>query len=94
MHVQTRILIGYYQSVIRIYFYFLQPSEAVAKKEKINVLDSKRSNAINIALVKLPPINTIKSAVLKMDNECINREGIEVSWKDMLIFNGGCYWPN
>ncbi|EDV25456.1 uncharacterized protein TRIADDRAFT_24577 [Trichoplax adhaerens] len=54
-----------------------KPSDSIQKKENIIVLDSKRSNGINIALVKLPPVNTIKSAILKMDNECINREGIE-----------------
>lgn len=48
-------------------------------KKSITVLDSKRSNAINIGLTKLPPARTIKAAILKMDSTIINREGIEVS---------------
>lgn len=47
-------------------------------KKLITVLDSKRSNAINIGLTKLPPPRTIKAAILKMDSTIINREGIEV----------------
>ncbi|XP_067927955.1 FH1/FH2 domain-containing protein 3-like [Watersipora subatra] len=46
-------------------------------KKIITVLDSKRSNAINIGLTKLPPARTIKAAILKMDSTIINREGIE-----------------
>ena len=42
------------------------------------MLDSKRSNAINIGLTKLPPPRTIKTAVMRMDSSIINREGIEV----------------
>lgn len=47
------------------------------KKVKITVLDAKRSNAINIGMTKLPPMRTIKSAILKMDSSIMNREGIE-----------------
>lgn len=47
------------------------------KKAKITVLDAKRSNAINIGMTKLPPMRTIKSAILKMDSSIMNREGIE-----------------
>lgn len=47
------------------------------RKVKITVLDAKRSNAINIGMTKLPPIRTIKSAILKMDSSIMNREGIE-----------------
>ena len=47
-------------------------------KKLITVLDSKRSNAINIGLTKLPPARTIKAAILKMDSTIINREGVEV----------------
>jgi hypothetical protein len=43
------------------------------------VLDTKRSNAINIGLTVLPPARTIKTAILKMDSSVINKEGIEVS---------------
>ncbi|CAF3827901.1 unnamed protein product [Adineta steineri] len=47
-----------------------------AKKE-ITVLDTKRSNAINIGLTVLPTARTIKAAILKMDGSVINKEGIE-----------------
>lgn len=43
------------------------------------MLDTKRSNAINIGLTVLPPPRTIKSAILKMDTSIMNKEGIEVS---------------
>lgn len=39
----------------------------------------KRSQAINIGLTKLPPIRTLKQAILNMDNAVIDREGIDVS---------------
>ncbi|CAK1554589.1 unnamed protein product [Leptosia nina] len=41
------------------------------------ILDAKRSNAINIAMKKLPTPQTIKAAILKMDATVIGREGIE-----------------
>lgn len=47
------------------------------RKVKITVLGAKRSNAINIGMTKLPPMRTIKSAILKMDSSIMNREGIE-----------------
>ena len=49
-----------------------------AKKE-ITILDTKRSNAINIGLTALPKPDAIKTAIMKLDNSVINREGIEVS---------------
>lgn len=54
-----------------------QKQDASGKKE-ITVLDSKRSNGINIGLTVLPPPRTIKAAILKMDNSIMNKEGIEV----------------
>ena len=42
------------------------------------MLDTKRSNAINIGLKVLPTARTIKGAILKMDSSVINKEGIEV----------------
>jgi len=42
-------------------------------------LDTKRSNAINIGLTALPKPEAIKTAIMKLDNSVINREGIEVS---------------
>ena len=43
------------------------------------MLEMKRSQAINIGLTKLPPIRTLKQAILNMDNAVIDREGIDVS---------------
>jgi len=69
----------------------LQKAEG-ARKE-LAVLDAKRSNVINIGLTVLPPPNTIKAAILKMDSAIMNREGIEVSYvfrydlRDILFFS-------
>lgn len=52
-------------------------TQETGKKNAIIVLDTKRSNAINIGLTKLPPPRTIKTAILKMDSIIMNREGIE-----------------
>ncbi|CAH0715947.1 unnamed protein product, partial [Brenthis ino] len=41
------------------------------------ILDTKRSNAISIAMKKLPTPQTIKVAIMKMDATVIGREGIE-----------------
>ncbi|XP_060771541.1 FH1/FH2 domain-containing protein 3-like isoform X2 [Neoarius graeffei] len=47
------------------------------KRQEIIVLDSKRSNTINIGLTVLPPPRTIKSAILNFDEYALNKEGIE-----------------
>ncbi|XP_046696098.1 FH1/FH2 domain-containing protein 1 isoform X3 [Silurus meridionalis] len=47
------------------------------KKPEILVLDSKRSNAINIGMTVLPAVHVIKSAILSFDEFAINKEGIE-----------------
>ncbi|XP_051922281.1 FH1/FH2 domain-containing protein 3 isoform X6 [Hippocampus zosterae] len=47
------------------------------KRQEISVLDSKRSNAINIGLTVLPPPRTIKTAILNFDEYALNKEGIE-----------------
>nr|XP_036217834.1 FH1/FH2 domain-containing protein 3 isoform X6 [Bactrocera oleae] len=47
------------------------------KSKEIIVLDHKRSNAINIAMTKLPPPRAIKAAILKMDATVVTREGID-----------------
>ncbi|XP_035213596.1 FH1/FH2 domain-containing protein 3-like, partial [Stegodyphus dumicola] len=47
------------------------------KRSELIVLDTKRSNAINIGMTKLPPKGAIKAAILKMDTTIMNREGIE-----------------
>uniref|UniRef100_A0A3Q2WH00 Formin homology 2 domain containing 1 n=1 Tax=Haplochromis burtoni TaxID=8153 RepID=A0A3Q2WH00_HAPBU len=49
----------------------------VTKKTEILVLDSKRSNAINIGMTVLPAIHVIKSAILSFDEFAISKEGIE-----------------
>lgn len=59
-----------------VYVWKLQKADS-ARKE-LAVLDPKRSNVINIGLTVLPPPNTIKAAILKMDSAIMNREGIEV----------------
>lgn len=45
------------------------------KKNELILLDTKRSNAINIGMTKLPIKTAIKTAILKMDATIINREG-------------------
>ncbi|CRL03172.1 CLUMA_CG016177, isoform A [Clunio marinus] len=47
------------------------------KNKEVIVLDHKRSNAINIAMTKLPPPRAIKTAILKMDSTVVTREGID-----------------
>lgn len=60
--------------------WFLSKKAAVdGKRQEIIVLDSKRSNAINIGLTVLPPPRTIKTAILNFDEYALNKEGIEVS---------------
>lgn len=55
----------------------LQKQQELNKTKEVIVLDHKRSNAINIAITKLPPARAIKAAILKMDATVITREGIE-----------------
>ena len=55
-------------------------------KKEITVLDTKRSNAINIGLTVLPTARTIKAAILKMDSSVINKEGIEVNIESFRTF--------
>ncbi|KAM6453402.1 FH1/FH2 domain-containing protein 3 isoform 9-T9 [Liasis olivaceus] len=50
---------------------------ADGKRQEIIVLDSKRSNAINIGLTVLPHPRTIKIAILNFDEYALNKEGIE-----------------
>lgn len=58
--------------------FMLQKTAADGKRQEIIVLDSKRSNAINIGLTVLPPPRTIKTAILNFDEYALNKEGIEV----------------
>ncbi|XP_029299442.1 FH1/FH2 domain-containing protein 3 isoform X2 [Cottoperca gobio] len=50
---------------------------ADGKRQEVIVLDSKRSNAINIGLTVLPPPRTIKTAILNFDEYALHKEGIE-----------------
>ncbi|KAK2887772.1 hypothetical protein Q8A67_016000 [Cirrhinus molitorella] len=50
---------------------------ADGKRQEIIILDSKRSNSINIGLTVLPPPRTIKTAILNFDEYALNKEGIE-----------------
>ncbi|XP_021322569.1 FH1/FH2 domain-containing protein 3 isoform X10 [Danio rerio] len=50
---------------------------ADGKRQEIIILDSKRSNAINIGLTVLPPPRTIKTAILNFDEYALSKEGIE-----------------
>ncbi|VDP68474.1 unnamed protein product [Echinostoma caproni] len=76
---------------------FLQDSfenKSAEKQEtgmrKIEVLDVKRSQAINIGMKVLPPPRTISTAILKMDPSIINREGIEKLLTSMLPTEEEC----
>lgn len=55
-----------------------QKATGDGKRQEIIVLDSKRSNAINIGLTVLPPPRTIKTAILNFDEYALSKEGIEV----------------
>ena len=59
-------------------FFITKKTAADGKRQEIIVLDSKRSNAINIGLTVLPPPRTIKIAILNFDEYALNKEGIEV----------------
>uniref|UniRef100_A0A672IJD6 Formin homology 2 domain containing 1 n=1 Tax=Salarias fasciatus TaxID=181472 RepID=A0A672IJD6_SALFA len=50
---------------------------AETKRAELLVLDSKRSNAINIGLTVLPALHVIKAAILNFDEFAISKEGIE-----------------
>ncbi|XP_055631020.1 uncharacterized protein LOC129771424 isoform X2 [Toxorhynchites rutilus septentrionalis] len=54
-----------------------EKQQELNKNKEIIVLDHKRSNAINIAMTKLPPPRAIKAAISKMDSTVVTREGIE-----------------
>ncbi|XP_060809501.1 uncharacterized protein LOC106133799 [Amyelois transitella] len=51
--------------------------EKLSEPKRNLILDAKRSNAINIAMKKLPTPQSIKAAIMKMDSTVISREGIE-----------------
>ena len=47
------------------------------KSLKLLVLDNKRSNAICIALKRLPPLDQIEAAISNMEEKSLDREGID-----------------
>lgn len=53
------------------------------------VLDSKRSNAINIGMTVLPAVHVIKAAILNFDEFAISKEGIEVA---MVVLHVSSIW--
>uniref|UniRef100_A0A6Q2ZPT1 Formin homology 2 domain containing 1 n=1 Tax=Esox lucius TaxID=8010 RepID=A0A6Q2ZPT1_ESOLU len=53
------------------------PAGTESKKSAISVLDSKRSNAINIGMTVLPAVHIIKTAILNFDEFAIKKEDIE-----------------
>ncbi|CAJ0596173.1 unnamed protein product [Cylicocyclus nassatus] len=54
------------------------------KPAMLQVLSMKRSQAINIGLTKLPPINVIPTAIMKFDSMVLNKDGIEKILKTMM----------
>uniref|UniRef100_A0A0N5A7F4 GBD/FH3 domain-containing protein n=1 Tax=Parastrongyloides trichosuri TaxID=131310 RepID=A0A0N5A7F4_PARTI len=54
------------------------------KPQILQVLSMKRSQAINIGLTKLPPINAIPAAIMKFDSLVLNKEGIEKILQTMM----------
>ena len=56
------------------------------KKNELILLDTKRSNAINIGMTKLPIKTAIKTAILKMDATIINREGKQSESAPLFLF--------
>lgn len=57
-----------------------QKPEEKEKKKEIVVLDMKRSQQINIALTKLPPVSSLKQAIINMDNTVLDKEALEVKF--------------
>ncbi len=55
---------------VTVQYRYFQPKELL-------VLDSKRSNQINIGIKNLPRIKDLKSAILKMDDRSMTRENVE-----------------
>lgn len=55
------------------------------KKKEIVILDMKRSQQINIALTKLPPVNSLRQAILSMDNSVLDKEAVEVGFQFVYL---------
>ncbi|KAI1285265.1 FH1/FH2 domain-containing protein 3 [Halotydeus destructor] len=54
------------------------------KKTELIFLGTKRSNAINIGMTRLPPPHAIRAAIMRMDATIINREGIDKILSTMM----------
>uniref|UniRef100_A0A914Z177 Uncharacterized protein n=1 Tax=Panagrolaimus superbus TaxID=310955 RepID=A0A914Z177_9BILA len=75
---------------------------AESKPTVLQVLPSKRSQNINIALTKLPPVSVIPTAIRKFDTTVLNKEGIEKILQTMMphsqeiedIQNKQCEFPD
>jgi len=51
--------------------------ETISKPKELLVLDTNRSNQINIGIKNLPPISRLKILIEEMDDKIITREGVE-----------------
>ena len=51
--------------------------DVAGKHKELQVLDSKRSNQINIGIKNLPNLDSLKTVIEEMDDKVITREGIE-----------------
>ena len=47
------------------------------KTKELSVLDKKRSNQINIGITNLPSLDSLKTIILKMDDNSMSRDGVE-----------------
>ncbi|KAE9548865.1 hypothetical protein FO519_007927 [Halicephalobus sp. NKZ332] len=56
----------------------------VSKPQYLQVLSTKRSQAIAIGLTKLPPVSVIPTAIRKFDTTVLNKEGIEKILQTMM----------
>uniref|UniRef100_A0AC35GIT8 Uncharacterized protein n=1 Tax=Panagrolaimus sp. PS1159 TaxID=55785 RepID=A0AC35GIT8_9BILA len=73
-----------------------------SKPTVLQVLPQKRSQNINIALTKLPPVSVIPTAIRKFDTTVLNKEGIEKILQTMMphsqeiedIQNKQCEFPD
>merc|ERR1719461_865549 len=52
-------------------------SKTVKPIKAVHVLDNKRTNSICIAMKKLPPLSLLQDAIIEMNENIVDREGIE-----------------
>ena len=62
----------------------IKKSGEVTKPQYLQVLSTKRSQAIAIGLTKLPPVSVIPTAIRKFDTTVLNKEGIEKILQTMM----------